>query len=285
MRVATPISSAHMPDSRLRWLTMTTRVNRSLLVVCGLIAVGGSLPAPLHAQTITSIINAASGVPGGVSPGEIVVLYGTSIGPATLVPALVAGVTTLPTTLGGVSVSFNGIAAPIVYVSASQTAVQVPYELAGSSSASVLVNNGNGTSPAFSIPVVPAAPGLFTLGYSGAGQVVAQSVGGVNSAQNPVPPGTAIVLYATGEGASAPTGVDGVIVTTLTVRQPAQAISVQIAGVKAQVLFAGSVPGDIPGIVEIGVIVPGNLPTNLAAPITLTIGGVTTTQLATLAVQ
>ena len=49
--------------------------------------------------------------------------------------------------------------------------------------------------------------------------------------------------------------------------------------------IAGSVPGDIPGIVEIGVLVPTNLRAAAAAPVTLTIGGVTTIQNATLAVQ
>ena len=247
--------------------------------------IGGSLPALLSAQTIASITNAASGLPGGVSPGEIVVIYGASLGPATLMSAPIADATTLPVSLGGVSVSFSGTAAPIVYVSATQTAVQVPYELAGSSSASVTVTTGAGTSPAFSVPVVLAAPGLFTLNYGGTGQVVALSLGGANSAQNPVPAGSSVVLFATGEGVRSPASVDGMIQSGLTISQPAQPISVQIARVNAPVLFVGAVPGGIPGLVEIGVLVPFGIPSNTATPVTLTIGGVATTQVTTLAVH
>jgi uncharacterized protein (TIGR03437 family) len=259
------------------------RANRIFLILCGLMSIGGSLP--LAAQTITSITNAASGLPGGVSPGEIVLIGGAALGPATLVAAPIAGGTTLPVSLDGVSVSFSGTAAPIVYVSATGTTVQVPYELAGFSGASVTVTTRGGTSPPFNVPVVLTAPGLFTLNYSGSGQVVALSFGAVNSPQNPVPPGSSVVLYATGQGVTFPAGVDGVIGTTLTISQPAQPISVQIAGINAPVMFAGSAPGDIAGVLEIGVLVPSGIPSNIATPVTLTIGGVTTTQRTTLAVH
>jgi uncharacterized protein (TIGR03437 family) len=285
MRARTAIIGAAHAASRLRGLAMTTRGIGILPILCGLILIGGWLPARLSAQTITSITNAASGLAGGVSPGEIVVIYGTSLGPATLLSAPIAAGATLPVSLGGVRVSFSGIAAPIVYASASQTAVQVPYELAGSGSAAVLVTSGNGTSPAFNVPVVLSAPGLFTGNYSGAGQVAALNVGGANSAQNPVPAGSSVLLFATGEGLTFPAGVDGLIQTVTTIRQPTQPISVLIAGTQAQVLFSGSVPGDLPGIVEIGVVVPPNLPANAATPVMLTIGGLTTTRITTLAVQ
>lgn len=258
---------------------------RVLSILLGLSAIGSPMPVQLSAQTITSIANAASGLPGGVSPGEVVVILGSSLGPATLVAAPIAGATALPTTLAGVSVSFNGVAAPVVYASAAQTAVQVPYELAGSSSASVILTSANGASPAFNVPVVLTAPGLFTLNYSGTGQVAALNSGGANSTQNPVPVGSSVILFATGEGMTFPAGVDGVIQTVTTIRQPTQPISVQIAGTAAQVLFAGSVPGDIPGVLEIGILLPAGLRVAAAAPVTLTIGGVTTTQLTTLAVQ
>ena len=261
------------------------RVNQSFLILFGLLVIGSSMPGLLSAQIITSITNAASGLPGGVSPGEIVLIGGTSLGPATLAVAPVVAGTTLPVSLGGVTVSFGGTAAPLVYVSATGISAQVPYEVAGSSSASVTVVTGGGTSPAFSVPVVLTAPGLFTLNYSGAGQVVAMSLGNVNSAQNPVPPGSSVVLYATGQGVTTPASVDGMIGTTLTVSRPAQPISVQIAGLDAPVLFSGSVPGDIAGVFEIGVLVPFGIPSNNSTPVTLTIGGVTTTQRTTLAVH
>jgi uncharacterized protein (TIGR03437 family) len=240
---------------------------------------------PLSAQTIASVVNAASGQAGGVSPGEIVVIAGSSLGPATLVAAPIAGATTLPLSLGGVSVTFNGTAAPIVYASASQTSVQVPYAMAGAGSAAVKVSTLSGTSPAFNVSVVDSAPGLFTLNYSGSGPVVALNFGSINSAQNPVAPGSSIILFATGEGVTSPASVDGAIQTNTTVHAPAQPISVQIGGTQAQVLFSSSVAGNMAGIVQIGVVVPASLPSLPAAPVSLTIGGVTTSQLTTLAVH
>lgn len=264
---------------------LKTGVNRLLWVAVGLAGIGGPASGQLSAQTITSIVNAASNLPGAISPGEIVVIGGASLGPATLVAAPIAGAATLPLALGGVSVTFNGIAAPIVYVSASQVSVQVPNALAGASSAAVTVSYGSGTSPAFNVSVVPSAPGLFTLDYSGAGQAVALNFGSINSAQNPVAPGSSIILFATGEGLTVPAAVDGTIQTSATVHVPLLPISVQIAGRPAKVLFSSSAPGSIAGVVEIAVLVPANLPSGTTAPVTLTIGGVTTTRVTTVAVH
>jgi len=264
---------------------LKTRVNQLLGVIVGLAAIGGPASMTLSAQTITSIVNAASNLPGAISPGEIVVIGGASLGPATLVAAPIAGATALPLALGGVNVTFNGVAAPIVYVSASQVSVQAPSALAGASSAAVTVSNGSGTSPQFNVPVVPSAPGLFTLDYSGAGQAVALNFGGINSAQNPAAPGSSIILFATGEGLTAPAGADGKIQTSSTIHVPLLPISVQIGGRPAQVLFSSSAPGSIAGVVEIAVLVPATLSSGAAAPVTLTIGGVTTTRVTTLAVH
>jgi trimeric autotransporter adhesin len=272
-----------MRDVMLR--DLKSHANWFLGIVTGLACIGGLVSDPLRAQTITSIVNAASGSAGGVSPGEIVVISGTSLGPATLVAAPIAGATVLPVMLGGVNVTFNGIAAPMIYASAVQTSVQVPYAMAGAGSAAVKVSNGSATSPAFNVAVVDNAPGLFTLNYSGSGPVVALNFGSINSAQNPVAPGSSIILFATGEGVTTPAGVYGAIQTNSTVHAPNQPISVHIGGAAAQVLFSSSVSGNLAGIVEIGVVVPASLPSLPAAPVTLTIGGVTTSQLTTLAVH
>jgi len=157
--------------------------------------------------------------------------------------------------------------------------------MAGAGSAAVKVSTLSGTSPAFNVSVVDSAPGLFTLNYSGSGPVVALNFGSINSAQNPVAPGSSIILFATGEGVTSPASVDGAIQTNTTVHAPAQPISVQIGGTQAQVLFSSSVAGNMAGIVQIGVVVPASLPSLPAAPVSLTIGGVTTSQLTTLAVH
>jgi uncharacterized protein (TIGR03437 family) len=57
------------------------------------------------------VTNAASYATGAVSPGELVTLFGTAIGPATAAYATTDPSTgKLATTIGGVQVLFNGTA-------------------------------------------------------------------------------------------------------------------------------------------------------------------------------
>ena len=80
----------------------------------------------------------------------------------------------------------NGIAAPILYTSGSQTNIQIPYEIAGAAKASVILTTGGQTTPAVSMPVQPVSPGIFTINFSGSGQAVALDAdGSVNSSTNP----------------------------------------------------------------------------------------------------
>ena len=46
---------------------------------------------PLPAPAPTIISNAASGVPGPVSPGEIISIYGTNLGPSYRLPTVITG--------------------------------------------------------------------------------------------------------------------------------------------------------------------------------------------------
>ena len=77
------------------------------------------------------MVNAASFIKGAVSPGEIVTLFGTAMGPATAAYATIDPSTgKLATTIGGVQVLFNGTPAPMIYASATQVSAMVPYEMA-----------------------------------------------------------------------------------------------------------------------------------------------------------
>ena len=114
------------------------------------------------------------------------------------------------TELSGTTVSFNSFAAPILYTSAIQVAAVVPYAASGST-ARVSVTYQGQVSADFTVPVATAAPNLFTLNQAGWGQAAAINAadGTVNTPANPVKIGGYISLYATGEGQTAPAGVDG----------------------------------------------------------------------------
>lgn len=107
------------------------------------------------------------------------------------------------TQLGGTQVSFNGIAAPVLYASASQVASVVPYAISGTAAQITVAYQGQ-TSAAFAAPVAPSAPGIFTSNQSGAGQIAAVNAvdGTFKSAANPVKAGAYITLYATVFGPS-----------------------------------------------------------------------------------
>lgn len=210
-----------------------------------------------------------------VSPGEIVVVFGTGIGPATLaVNAPSNGV--FGTQLAGTSVSFNGISAPMIYASSGVTAAIVPYRLFGASKADVTVTFQGRTTRVTTVPVTAAAPAFFTRNASGSGQAAALNENGtLNLATAPAAIGTIITFYATGEGTTTPAGVDGKVAGTVLLPQVIQPVSVTIGGVNADLAYAGAAPSLVAGVMQINARIPVGITPGLAVPVQLTIGGAT----------
>src|SRR5262245_12640828 len=77
------------------------------------------------------VVNAASFLGGSVPPGEMVALFGSGIGPATLTGLQLTASGLVDTSLADTRVFFDGAAAPLIYVSATQTSTVVPYGVAG----------------------------------------------------------------------------------------------------------------------------------------------------------
>lgn len=144
-----------------------------------------------------SVLNAASYVPNTIAPGEIVSLLGYGIGPETGVTATGA---VLPTELGGVQVSFGGFQAPLLYAQSHVINAQVPWDLAGQTSTTVLVSYPGVASTGTPVVVAPSLTGIFG---------VDNSDGTHNSPSNPAKPGDFITIYGTGGGPTSPGGVTG----------------------------------------------------------------------------
>ncbi len=238
----------------------------------------GSIAPPMQ---VTNINNAASGASGPIAPGEIVELVGFGLGPVPLISSAASsnkvGTTVGTAATGITSVTFNGTPAPILYASASATSVIVPYAVAGSSTANVVVTFKNNSSASFSVPVAATAPGLFTLNQTGSGPVVAyNSDGTLNSATNPATRGTAVLLFATGEGVVTPPVEDGAITVGDFFHAPQAKVSVSMDGKDAPVVYALSAPGLVAGALMIEAVTPANPGAAAGAfPITLTIGSAT----------
>src|SRR5205085_6463812 len=75
-------------------------------------------PVPLVGEkplfVSSGLVDGASAQPGAVTPGKIVVLYGSRLGPQVLAGAELAGDGRLSTSLGGTQVLFDGVPAPLL---------------------------------------------------------------------------------------------------------------------------------------------------------------------------
>jgi trimeric autotransporter adhesin len=220
---------------------------------------------------IGGVVDAASQGPSPVSPGKIVAIYGAGIGASQLIQNQPSN-GQLSTELGGTTVSFNGIAAPILYTSATQIAAIVPYAIAAAT-AQVTVTYLGEVSNVFAVTVSPSAPNFFTSSQTGAGQASALNVidGTVNSAVNPVKIGEYISLYATGEGQTKPGGVDGKLAGSMGIL-PILRVGVTVGGIPATVQYAGSVPGQVAGVMQMNVQIPNGVQPGGYVPIVVRVG-------------
>src|SRR5262249_34482283 len=171
---------------------------------------------------------------GPVTPGELVALFGTGLGPAALQTAEVRD-NRFPTSIANTRVLFDEIAAPLVYTSIRQIAAIVPFGISGTAATKVLVETGSGRSNPVMMTVSGSAPALFTADASGkgAGAILNQNQS-VNSASNPENRGSVIVLYGTGAGPMSPMPVDGALIVDANTRIVAP-VSVTIGGQAAEV--------------------------------------------------
>ncbi len=192
------------------------------------------------------VTNGANLTTGAVAPGEIVTIFGANLGPATPAGLQLDSSGRVANTLAGTSVTFDGTAAPLLYVSASQINLVVPYETAGRTSTQVQVIVQGQPTNTISLPVAPTSPGVFAT---------VNADGSVNSSATPAPAGGVLVLYATGEGQTTPAGVDGAV-ATVSFPKPIAPVTVQIGGQNATVLYAGAAPGFVAGVLQLNVQIP-----------------------------
>ncbi|MGI8991359.1 MAG: BACON domain-containing protein [Bryobacteraceae bacterium] len=221
------------------------------------------IPTP----SVTIVQNAASAISGAVAPGEIVSIFGTNIGPATAVLLQLTSTGAVATTLGNTQVTFDGIPAPLTYVSATQINAVVPYEIAGRVSTHVVVTVSAKPSTGTDLRVVDSAPGIFTTNAmgSGPGAILNQDYN-PNTPGTPAAVGTVIQIFATGEGQDSPAGITG-SVSTSQLKKSILPVSVTIGGQAAQVTYAGSAPGLVAGVLQVNAIVPAGVqasPANVA---------------------
>ena len=239
---------------------------------------------PVPKPVVQAVTNAAS-YESAISPGQIVDVWGTGLGPASGGSLTIEGNGMVSTSVGNVRVLFDGVPAPLVFVSPKQCSAVVPYFGAINPTTHVRVEYEGALSDALAVPVTAAAPGLFTANASGTGQgSILNQDQSINSSSNPAAAGSIVVLYATGEGLTDPPGVDGRPAVGV-YPTPVAAVSVDIGGLPATVKYAGAAPGYVAGVLQINAQMSPNVPAGNAVPVHVTIGGVTSQDGVTLAVH
>jgi uncharacterized protein (TIGR03437 family) len=213
---------------------------------------------------IVSVVNGASFAPGPVSPGEIISIFGSNMGPT---PGV--GFTPLngkiDVTLAGTQVLFDNVPAPMIFASGGQINAIVPYEVAS------LVNTGQGTkvtvvrngvaSSQVVLGLTATSPAIFSALQTGNGQgaILNQNLS-PNSVSNPAAKGTVVSIYATGEGSLTPFVPSGTISgPSLPLPRPIANVTVSIGGQPAIISYAGEAPGLVSGVIQVNAMVPANI--------------------------
>jgi uncharacterized protein (TIGR03437 family) len=226
-----------------------------------------------------NVVNAASGLTSSIAPGEIVTVFGTGIGPSTPVIAQPTA-NGFGTQAGGVTVSFGGTNGVVLYASSTQVNAIVPYSVASGSTVDVVVSYQGQQATASAATVADVAPGVFTLNSTGVGAAAAVNQNGiVNGTDTPAKTGSIVSFYLTGEGQTSPAGVDGKLAVA-PLPKPLAGVSATVGGQPAQVTYAGAAPGEIAGLMQVNVAIPGSLIANttgaVAVPVSLQVGFATT---------
>jgi uncharacterized protein (TIGR03437 family) len=195
-----------------------------------------------------------------VAPGQLLTLYGTNLAPGPAFPA-----TRFPTSFSGVTVTFNGIAAPILYTSGIQINLQVPYEIAGQTEVTMQISSQQ-VSPAVSesyvLAVVERQPSivlssaafgqpLFDIAacngpnISGLQPLALNADGTQNSCANPAASGSVVTIFLNGLGVSNPAQQTGVISPSLVSISPTAAL------VSGSTLPTATLPGSIDSLAQV----------------------------------
>jgi uncharacterized protein (TIGR03437 family) len=224
-----------------------------------------------------------------IPPGALVSIFGTDLSAA----SASADSVPLSTTLSGVTVTFNGIAAPLKDVvhgsGGDQVNAQVPWEAlaVGSSTgtAQVIVSRNGVASAPLPVTLGAAAPGIFTfpggvgqaVAYGNADGVIAAPINsGLPFSSRPAKindPATLVILC-TGLGPVNPPVKTGANANDGQVHQTTTVPKVTVGGVPAQVVFAGMTPQFV-GVYQLNIVIANGTPTGNAVPLQIEMNGVT----------
>ncbi len=238
------------------------------------------------ALSAAGVVNAASFAGGAVTPGEMVSLFGTGLGPTAGANLELSYPRLVSNSAAGVHAWFDGIPATLTYVSASQVNAVVPLAVQGKSSTVLQVEYLGASSDSITLPVAAAAPAIFTSTTSGSGQGAILNVtdGKPNSPQSPATRGDWVSIFGTGGGPTTPAGADGLLTVGPYPRINGK-VTVTIGGIPCQVNYAGAAPFLVTGVMQVNAQVPLEVTPGVDVPVEVKVGNLPSQAGVTLAVQ
>jgi uncharacterized protein (TIGR03437 family) len=218
---------------------------------------------------ITCILDAADSQPvTSIAPGELLSIFGAHFVNGWVAPAPGS----FATSLAGVTVTFNGIAGPLLYASSQQINVQAPYEIAGGAQATLaLTSQEINATDSRTLPVVARNPVAFLTPtvYADLGKcgylldvqigplpLAFNSDGSPNTCLNLAPAGSVVRIFLAGLGVTVPAPVTGSVNPN-----PGTPLNLPITlggGLAATVVSAVALPGSISGVWQVDVRMPAN---------------------------
>jgi uncharacterized protein (TIGR03437 family) len=173
-----------------------------------------SAPSELSILGISDLV--APFVSPTIAPGEYLSVFGTGLGPASGVTMQLDSHHRIANELGSTKVYVDGVIAPLLYVSANQINLLVPYEIAGHDRVNMQIVSGDTVSQNLTLDVRESNPYVL---------YVLNPDGSLNSESNQAPRGSTISVYVSGAGALQVPVPDGTIAASV-VLKPALPVQV-----------------------------------------------------------
>lgn len=218
---------------------------------------------------ISTILNAASELPGPLTPGGWAVIRGSFLGSTSAPTGYKVTDGSVDTTLSDLRILVDGVAAPILSSSSQRSVFQVPYGAASREQISVVaVYKGNRSEPV-TVPIVFVNPAIFTVDATTQGDITNED-GSRNNAAHPAEPGSIVTIIATGEGVTDPPSLDGQIFGDDPPKPAVLPVMVWMEGKEAEVISFGGVPGMPAGLLQVKARIPMDV--TRGGPVAVTIG-------------
>ncbi|MGO9230398.1 MAG: hypothetical protein ACLQKA_14500 [Bryobacteraceae bacterium] len=228
--------------------------------------------------------NAASYSTGAISPGELVTLFGTGLGPERGVAPQATLQSPYPTQAGNVEVTFDGTPAPLMWVQDAQINAAAPWSLTAGQNTQLCVSYNSVPTNCLTLAVAQTAPGVFTV--DGTYALAVNQDGSINSADHPAPAGSIVSIWATGLGPITPAQADGTLIdlplpndvlaaqvgTNMLVGIPMQPMTLFIS---YAVTYAGPAPYLVAGESQINFQLPAGFQTPVQLSAVVVVGSAT----------